>query len=258
MKVHPAIHFLWKNAMRLVLVLVFVGIPAVMFYVREEGIGFGAKEALARALSSNAIEVSIGRLALDPFAGLLARNIAIHDRDRGGRLIAKISSIALSLNLSELAHGRVVVDKLSLQNAGVSIPVESGEVAPRLDVQRVYAEVILLGDQLRLSRFEGLVAGIRVELSGLFLNPSAFGLPSPQAGNSRGIAAAPQLIEKVLNEMAALTFPDEPPTLHASLEADLAYAWVKGDLDWVRPVPNIPKMPEMPKLPTSKSTSPRG
>ena len=26
----------------------------------------------------------------------------------------------------------------------------------------------------------------------------------------------------------------------------LAYAWVKGDLDWVRPTPNIPKMPEMP------------
>lgn len=26
----------------------------------------------------------------------------------------------------------------------------------------------------------------------------------------------------------------------------LVYAWVKGDLDWVRPAPNIPKMPEMP------------
>lgn len=26
----------------------------------------------------------------------------------------------------------------------------------------------------------------------------------------------------------------------------LAYAWVKGDLDWVRSTPNIPKMPEMP------------
>jgi NADH-quinone oxidoreductase subunit A len=26
----------------------------------------------------------------------------------------------------------------------------------------------------------------------------------------------------------------------------LVYAWVKGDLDWVRPTPNIPKMPEMP------------
>ncbi len=27
----------------------------------------------------------------------------------------------------------------------------------------------------------------------------------------------------------------------------LVYAWVKGDLDWVRPTPNIPKMPELPK-----------
>ncbi|ANT65198.1 MULTISPECIES: NADH-quinone oxidoreductase subunit A [Prosthecochloris] len=24
----------------------------------------------------------------------------------------------------------------------------------------------------------------------------------------------------------------------------LAYAWVKGDLDWVRPQPNVPKMPD--------------
>ena len=38
----------------------------------------------------------------------------------------------------------------------------------------------------------------------------------------------------------------------------LAYAWVKGDLDWVRPTPNIPQMPQMPKLPTATSTSERG
>ena len=155
MKVHPVIHFLWKNAMRLVLVAVFVGIPAATLYLREVGIGFGAKEALAGALSNHAIEVSIGRLALDPFSGLLARDIAIHDRDQGGRLIAKINNVALSLNLSELTRGRIAVDKLSLQNAGVSIPVGNLESSPRLDVQGVYADVSLLGDQLRLSRFEG-------------------------------------------------------------------------------------------------------
>ncbi len=27
----------------------------------------------------------------------------------------------------------------------------------------------------------------------------------------------------------------------------LVYAWVKGDLDWVRPTPNIPSMPQPPK-----------
>ena len=221
MKVHPVIHFLWKNAMRLVLVAVFVGIPAATLYLREVGIGFGAKEALAGALSNHAIEVSIGRLALDPFSGLLARDIAIHDRDQGGRLIAKINNVALSLNLSELTRGRIAVDKLSLQNAGVSIPVGNLESSPRLDVQGVYADVSLLGDQLRLSRFEGLVEGIRVELSGLFLNPSSVKI-KPQAAADSGTAALnPELIEKVLAELAALKFPDGPPTLHASLEADL-------------------------------------
>ncbi|ACF15014.1 NADH-ubiquinone/plastoquinone oxidoreductase chain 3 [Chloroherpeton thalassium ATCC 35110] len=28
------------------------------------------------------------------------------------------------------------------------------------------------------------------------------------------------------------------------LTLGLVYAWVKGDLDWVRPTPNVPKMPE--------------
>jgi NADH-quinone oxidoreductase subunit A len=37
----------------------------------------------------------------------------------------------------------------------------------------------------------------------------------------------------------------------------LAYAWVKGDLDWVRPTPNIPTMPQMPKLPSGKSATER-
>ncbi|NMW20746.1 MAG: NADH-quinone oxidoreductase subunit A [Chlorobiaceae bacterium] len=41
----------------------------------------------------------------------------------------------------------------------------------------------------------------------------------------------------------------------AILILGLAYAWVKGDLDWVRPTPNIPTMPEMP---SGKSASERG
>lgn len=221
MKVHPVIHFLWKNAMRLVLVLVFVGIPAAALYLRDVGIGFGAKEALARALSSNAFEVSIGRLALDPFAGLLARDIDVRDRNQDGQLIARISGIALSLNLSELAQRRIVVDKVSLQNTGVSIPVGSGEAAPRLDVQDVSAEVSLQGDQLRLSRFEGIVEGVRVELAGLFLNPSSLNFKSkPTAGAGGGSSS--DLVQKVLSELATVRFSEGPPTLQASLEADFA------------------------------------
>ena len=221
MNVHPVIHFLWKNAVRLVLVLVFVGIPAAAVYLREVGIGFGAKESLARSLSSKAIEVSIGRLALDPFAGLLARDIAIRDRGEGGRLIANLSRIALSLNLSALTHGRIAVDKFALQNAGVSIPTGNGPSAPRLDLEDVFAEVSVTGDQLRLSRFEGLVEGIKVELSGLFLNPAAFSLKSASSADSHG-STTPELVAKLMNGLEELHFPSGPPTLRASISADFA------------------------------------
>lgn len=219
MKVHPAIHFLWKNAVRLVLVLIFVGIPGAALYLRKEGIGFGAKEELGRSLSSNAAEVTIGRLALDPFSGLLAQDVEIREREHGGRLLAKISNVALSLNLSELTRGRIAVDKLSLQNAGVSIPAVRSESAPRIDAQNVYAEVIFLGDQLRLSRCEGVVEGIRVELAGHFLNPSALHLKPAQPEGPEDPEAA-RLAGKILGELAALDFPEGPPTVQATLEAD--------------------------------------
>jgi len=221
MRVHPAIHFLGKNAIRLVLMVVFLGIPSAVLYLREVGIGFGAKEALASALSTNALEVSVGRLALDPFSGLLAEDVTIRDRTAGGRLIAKVSDISLSVNLSELAHGKVAVDKLSLENAGVSIPVENAEDAPRLDLRQVHAEVVLLGDRLRLSRFEGLIEGIRVELTGQFLNPTSF---QPKARVPAGGSGGDEknIAKQILGELARIRYPGGPPLLRATIEADLA------------------------------------
>ncbi|MEI6033385.1 MAG: hypothetical protein WCS65_03770 [Verrucomicrobiae bacterium] len=221
MRVHPAIHFFGKNAIRLVLALIFLGIPSAALYLREVGIGFGAKEALSAALSNNALEVSIGRLALDPFSGLLARDFTIRDRLEGGRLLAKISDISLSLNLSELSRGKVAVDKLSLKDAGISIPMDDADDAPRLDLMQVDAEVILLGDRLRLSRLEGIVEGIRVDLTGQFLNPSSI-QPSSKPKPAPQPAGGSALVKKLLVELAKLHYPGGPPVLSAEIDADLA------------------------------------
>ena len=77
MRVHPIVYFLFKYAIWLVLVLIFAGIPVSFYFLRVNGIGFGAGEALGRALSTPSIDVRIGHLALDPFSGLLASDI--HD-----------------------------------------------------------------------------------------------------------------------------------------------------------------------------------
>jgi len=222
MRVHPAIHFLGKNAIRFVLALIFLGIPSAALYLREVGVGFGAKEVLSAALSNNALEVSIGRLALDPFSGLLARDIVIRDRAADGRLLAKVSDVSLSLNLSELSRGKVAVDKLSLQGAGISIPVDKADASPRLDLMQVNAEVILLGDRLRLSRLEGLCEGIRVDFTGQFLNLPTFQSPAIKSASGTASSGGSDLARKLLGELAKLRYPGGPPVLCAVIEADLA------------------------------------
>ncbi len=80
--------------------------------------------------------------------------------------------------------------------------------------------MILLGDRLRLSRFEGLIEGIRVELTGQFLNPSSFQPKAQVPTGSGGGGGNPA--KQILGELARIRFPGGPPLLRATIEADLA------------------------------------
>ncbi|NDG73548.1 MAG: hypothetical protein EBY32_20040, partial [Proteobacteria bacterium] len=174
MKVHPVIYHLFKLFIRLALVILFIGIPAATWYLRNVGIDFGAREALSQALSNNALDVTIGRLALDPFRGLIAEDVAVADKSPSHHTLARLSSLVLSVNLSELLHRRIVVDRISLQRASASIPLLKSDDSVRLTASDIDAEIFLLGDKLRLSLLDGKIAGIRIQLNGEILNPLAF------------------------------------------------------------------------------------
>ncbi len=218
MRVHPFIYHLFKTSVRLALVLIFFGIPIAAYYLRVHGIGFGAKEALCDALSTPAVEVQIERLALDPFKGLFAKNIVVREKAWPQRSLANLSSLVISVNISELMHGRFVVDRLSLQNASASIPISKEENAARLNAKDINAEVIWLGDRLRLSLFDGVVDGIRVHLSGEILNPLSFTPhqpPSDSAGMQNHL-----LLQSFSSALAETRFLSAAPVLKAYFEVD--------------------------------------
>jgi hypothetical protein len=218
MRVHPVVYHLFKTAIRLGLVAIFLGIPIGLYALRTFGIGFGAREALEQALSSPAIHVRIGEVMLDPFSGLVAREVAVSETGATERLLAKINRISISLNLSELMERRIAVDTLSLVRAEASIPVGPGEDAPRLEAREINASLVVLGDRLRLSQFEGLVEGIRIRASGEILNPFDF-QPGPEAEPDAGRTA---MIEKLLAVLRDTEFPNGGPALRAEFEIDAA------------------------------------
>jgi len=216
-RVHPVIYFLFKNAIRLLLALLFIGIPVALYFLKTAGIGFGAREALAAALAGPNLEVSIERLAFDPFSGLVAHGVRAREKTAPARELAAINRISISLNISELMHRRIAVDSLRLRDADASIPLGTLPGATRLTVENIEAEITLLGDRMRVSTFEGLVAGIRVNLTGEILNPLSLQISQPPEGTTSPAQAA---VEKIVSTLATIRFPSGEPVLRAEFSVD--------------------------------------
>ena len=220
MKVHPIVYFLFKSTVRLALVLIFIGIPAAVYYQRVHGIGFGAKEALGQALSSPTLEVGIGHLSINPFLGLVARDVRVRERGNDSNTLASINQVAISVSLGELIQRRVVVDSLSLRSADASIPLPRSTDGQRVEIKDIHAEIIVLGAGMRVSSFEGTVAGIKVRLNGEVQNPFDLRLPENPVPAEQNQQNPP--FEKILRWLAETSFARGEPVISARFTVDAA------------------------------------
>ena len=221
MKVHAIVYFLFKSMVRLALVLIFIGIPAAVYYQRIHGIGFGAKEALGQALSSPTIEVDIGHLSINPFMGLVARDVRVQERGNNATTLASINQVAISISLGELMLGRVIVDSLSLREADASIPLPKSPDDRRVTIKGINAEIILLGDSMRVSSFAATVEGIRILFTGEVQNP--FALQSPEQSKNPNPPGQNPPFEKVLTFLSETSFPHGEPLIQGTFEIDAAH-----------------------------------
>jgi len=221
MKVHAIVYFLFKSVVRLALVLIFIGIPAAVYYQRIHGIGFGAKEALGQALSSPTIEVDIGHLSINPFMGLVAKDIRVQERGNNAKTLASINQVAISISLGELMLGRVIVDSLSLREADASIPLPKSPDDRRVTIKGINAEIILLGDSMRVSSFAATIEGIRILFTGEVQNP--FSLQLPEESKNPNPPGQNPPFEKVLTFLSETSFPHGEPLIQGTFEIDAAH-----------------------------------
>ncbi len=200
------------------MLLIFIGLPAAIIYLREVGIGYGLKERVATALSGDSFRTEIGKLSIDPFAGLVARNVEVRESGQT-RNIARIERLVVSINFADLLTGKVIIDQLQLDETDVSIPIGSDPDAPKLNLKGVSAQLSMLAEQMRISSFEGEVQGVKVVLSGLLQNPRALQLQPSVAQKPKH---AQQLFRKVLENLSGLKFSGTPPELRLKINGDLA------------------------------------
>jgi hypothetical protein len=203
-----------RSLVALSLLLLFAGVPSALVFLKVFGFGETIRDRVAGALSNGPVETRIGRLSFDLIDGLVAENVALFQRGGGPRKLAGIDRIAVVPNLSELLSGRVVIDRIALDDADAQIPV--GESGSLFRIGGLHADLQFVGDRMQIVSFEAVLQGIRIGVSG-----SLDGMRSATIGGG-GEEDHPERVRRLLNFLEGVSFAGRPPRVTVRIAGSLA------------------------------------
>ncbi len=176
------------------------------------------REFVIREFQKRGFSTSIGRITINPFAGVVARDVRLlGDREGSPKLIASVNRVALAIDWAALSRKETFIDHLEIRNAVVSIP--AGEQSRSADhvLRNLHARLMIEPSQIRLSQARWNFRGIQVAARGTILNPQAFTPPvrkTPDQKPSPHFRPQENLLEK-------LTL-DQPAKIDLEFHLDLA------------------------------------
>jgi hypothetical protein len=217
-KVEDAFRWLAAWLFGFLFLFVIVGIPALLFITSTVGLGEGVKHRAETLMGGKDYEVHLEKVLFDATRGFVLKGLEVRDKSTARRLVVSADRIAVSLNMDSLIRGTPRLERIHLRDATLDIPLGAGS-EPRLRLDHVMGVILCTPDQFRVQESSFDVVGIRVSVSGTFLNPKKFA-PRPVATAGPGNAARTiDSIQKVLNE---IVWSGGTPVLSIEAGGDLA------------------------------------
>src|SRR5881398_2688176 len=193
-------------AIRLVILAAFVGIFGGGYYLARRGFGREWRSRVVEELHKRGVEAQIGRLTLDPFRGLVAKNVRIFDYRNRENTLALISEVSLDINYAALIHHQPFLNALDVRDAQITLPLKTASGrADRAQLTDFRAHVYFPPEQIYVSQAEGILSGIRISATGQLIKRDNY-QPSPPISPEewqRHLSTA----QRVLNELEKFRFP---------------------------------------------------
>jgi hypothetical protein len=208
-----------RRVFLVLIALVFVGLLGAGWYASERGLTRKWRGFVSGEFRKRGLEVSLRRLALDPFRGFVAREVKIYDSKERRRTLAVIDDIRLVINYANLLRGEPFLEALDLREARLALPVDTRN--PRgaaIEVNNLSGRLLLPPQQVHLSRLEAELHGMRVSASGVLIYPKGFRLQEGDVRQRRLV----EVVEQWVRELKALRFEQEPPHLDLRFGGNLA------------------------------------
>src|SRR6266481_5477738 len=120
-------HRITVSMMRLAILAAIFGIISGAYYLAKRGFGREWRSRVVEELHKRGVEAYIGRLTLDPFRGLVARNVRIFDYKNRENTLALISEVSLDINYAALIHHQPFLNALDVRDAQITFPLKTAD-----------------------------------------------------------------------------------------------------------------------------------
>src|SRR2546421_3899310 len=208
-------------AIRLTILAAFVAIFAGGYYLARRGFGREWRYRVVEELHKRGVEAVIGRLTLDPFRGLVARNVRIFDYKNRENTLALISEVSLDINYAALIHNQSFLNSLDVRDAQITLPLRmAAGKGEKAQLTNFRAHVYFPPEQIYVSQAQGTFCGIRISAAGQLIkrqNYQPSSEPSPEEWQRRLVVA-----QRALNELEKFSFPTGLPSLQLKFSGDVA------------------------------------
>jgi len=216
----------WRKriALGLIRLTVLAAIVAIIgggYYLARRGFGREWRYRVVEELHKRGVEADIGRLTLDPFRGLVARNVRVFDYKNRENTLARISEVSLDINYAALIHNQSFLNSLDVRDAQITLPLRmAAGKGEKAQLTNFRAHVYFPPEQIYVSQAQGTFCGIRISAAGQLIkrqNYQPSSAPSPEEWQRRLVVA-----QRVLSELEKFSFPTGPPSLQVKFSGDVA------------------------------------
>ncbi|MBV9619207.1 MAG: hypothetical protein JO201_08340, partial [Verrucomicrobia bacterium] len=191
------------------------------WYLARKGFRGQWRARVVEELHRRGVEASIGHLTLDPFRGLVARNVRIFSYKNRSETLAFISEIALDINYAAFFHHQPFLDALDIRNAEVTLPlkVQQGK-KERPQLRKFHAHIYFPPGQIYISQAEGIFCGVRISATGQLIKRADYQPSSPLSDEEREKRWS--IVRRIVTELQKFSFPVGAPSLQLKFNGDLA------------------------------------
>src|SRR5436305_5557834 len=152
--------------MRMTILGAICGVIGGGYYLARRGFGREWRYRVVEELHKRGVEADIGRLTLDPFRGLVARNVRIFDYKNRENTLAVISEVSLDINYASLIHRQPFLNALDVRDAQIRLPLRTAEgKADKAQLTNFRAHVYFPPEQIYVSQAQCILCGIRLTAS---------------------------------------------------------------------------------------------